>query len=132
MAGKKNGSQIKLEKPNVNNNDEVRKFILEAGIELSLKTIELATKKNAIRKPSIANAQNQRYKTALTSLRVIDSILRNKQLDEFEEKLNLLEDGIATASNVGAAEETISDNAETIEKIKELTVELNQIKTGAK
>ena len=88
--------------------------------------------KKGIRKPKIANAQNQRYKTALNSLKVIDGILKNKQLSEFEEKLTMLEDVITLTSVDGTAENNnAADNTEAIEKIKELTVELNQIKTGA-
>lgn len=122
--------KIKLQKPNLNDNEEIRKFILEAGIELSLEIIELT--KKGIRKPKIANAQNQRYKTALNSLKVIDGILKNKQLSEFEEKLTMLEDVITLTSVDGTAENTnAADNTEAIEKIKELSQELNQIKTGA-
>ena len=101
--------KIKLEKPNLNDNEEIRKFILEAGIELSLEIIELT--KKGIRKPNIANAQNQRYKTALNSLKVIDSILKNKQLSEFEEKLTMLEDVVTlTSTSVTAENNNAADN----------------------
>ena len=90
---------------------DVRKYLINEGLRLSLELIELATKKNNIKKPAVARAKTQQYKTALESLKVVNTLLKDKQLTEIEDKPQLMEEGI-TASLV--AKDTIVKPSENV------------------
>ena len=90
--------------PKFKSDSDVRKYLINEGLRLSLELIELATKKNNIKNPAIARAKTQQYKTALESLKLVNTLLKDKQLTEIEDKLQLMEEGI-TASLV--AKDTI-------------------------
>ena len=122
----------KLELPKFNNENEIREYILQCSLELALEVKEIASKKNNIKKPSIANAKNQQYKTALTSLKVANEILKDLQINKLEEKVQLMEEGliastVANKTEVEASEET----KEKIEKLTELTEQLAGIKESS-
>ena len=111
----------KAELPKFNNENEIREYILKCSLELALECNEIATKKNNIKQPAIANAKNQQYKTAISSLKTANDILKDIQINKLEEKLQLMEEGL-TASvmvNDNASEEKLS--SETLEKIDKLT-----------
>ena len=86
--------------PKFKSDSDVRKYLINEGLRLSLELIELATKKNNIKKPAVARAKTQQYKTALESLKVVNTLLKDKQLTKIEDKLQLMEEGI-TASLIG-------------------------------
>lgn len=106
--------------PEFKNDRDIRRYILAVGLELSLELKEQAVKKNNIKKPSVSNAKTQQYKTALDSLKVINNILKDTQLDNLEEKLQLMEEGILTSSvqQYEVIEEDIPE--ETLDKIQAL------------
>ena len=106
--------------PKFKSDSDVRKYLINEGLRLSLELIELATKKNNIKKPAVARAKTQQYKTALESLKLVNTLLKDKQLTEIEDKLQLMEEGI-TASLV--AEDTIVEPSESVLNIVE---ELNK------
>ena len=110
----------KAELPKFNNENEIREYILKCSLELALECNEIATKKNNIKQPAIANAKNQQYKTAISSLKTANDILKDIQINKLEEKLQLMEDGII-ASTVANKELELEASEETIEKIDKLT-----------
>lgn len=110
----------KAELPKFNNENEIREYILKCSLELALECNEIATKKNNIKQPAIANAKNQQYKTAISSLKTANDILKDIQINKLEEKLQLMEDGII-ASTVANKELELEASEETIEKIGKLT-----------
>ena len=115
--------------PKFNNEREIREYILTTSLELTLECKEIATKKNNIKKPSVANSKNQQYKTAIQSLKVANDILNNLQINNIEEKLQLMEEGlIASNVNNNGVEEPSSETIETIEKLAELTEQLAELK----
>lgn len=120
----------KAELPKFNNENEIREYILQCSLELSLEVKEIANRKNNIKKPSIANAKNQQYKTALTSLKVANEILKDLQINKLEEKVQLMEEGLIASTvannptNIEASEET----TEKINKLTELTEQLADLK----
>ena len=121
----------KPELPKFNNENEIREYILNTSLELALEVKEIATKKNNIKKPNVANAKNQQYKTALTSLKVANEILKDLQINKLEEKVQLMEEGliastVANKTEIEASEET----KEKINKLTELTEKLAEIKDG--
>lgn len=126
-----------VEKPVFKSDRDVRDFLIKEGIELSLEAIAIAKKKNNIKNPKIANAKNQQYKTALSSLKVIDGILKNKQIDKLEEQLQLMEEGleehikfIEEKEELLSAEEekALEKSKEKLAKVNKLTEELIEIK----
>lgn len=82
----------KAELPTFKNERDIRKYLLDTSLELALELKENAVKKNNIKKPNVANAKNQQYKTALTSLKVANEILKDIQIDKFEEATKLYEE----------------------------------------
>ena len=58
----------KAELPEFKNDRDIRNYLLETGLILSLELKEQAVKTNNIKKANISNAKNQQYKTALSSL----------------------------------------------------------------
>ena len=97
--------------PKFKSDSDVRKYLINEGLRLSLELIELATKKNNIKKPAVARAKIQQYKVALESLKVVNGLLKDKQLTEVEDKLQLMKERI-TASLV--AKDTIIEPSENV------------------
>ena len=108
------------ELPKFKSDSEIRKYLIEEGLRLCLELIELATKKNNIKKPEVARAKTQQYKTALESLKVVNTILKDKQLTEMEDKLQLMEEGI-TASLVVNESSNIEPSENVLEAVEQLT-----------
>jgi len=120
----------KAELPKFNNENEIREYILQCSLELSLEVKEIANRKNNIKKPSIANAKNQQYKTALTSLKVANEILKDLQINKLEEKVQLMEEGLiaSTVANNSSEVEASEETTEKINKLTELTEQLADLK----
>jgi len=108
------------ELPKFKSDSEIRKYLIEEGLRLALELIELATKKNNIKKPEVARAKTQQYKTALESLKVVNTLLKDKQLTEIEDKLQLMEEGI-TASLVVNESSNIEPSENVLEAVEQLT-----------
>ena len=64
--------------PEFKNDREIREYILDTGLQLALELREQALKKNNIKKAPISNAKNQQYKTALSSLKIVNEIFSHK------------------------------------------------------
>ena len=118
------------ELPTFNNENEIREYILQCSLELALEVKEIANRKNNIKKPSIANAKNQQYKTALTSLKVANEILKDLQINKLEEKVQLMEEGLiaSTVANNSSEVEASEETTEKINKLTELTEQLADLK----
>lgn len=108
------------ELPKFKSDSDVRKYLIQEGLKLSLELIEVATKKNNIKKPEVARAKTQQYKTALESLKVVNTLLKDKQLTEIEDKLQLMEEGI-TASLVSEGSSNIEPSENVLEAVEQLT-----------
>lgn len=120
----------KAELPTFNNENEIREYILQCSLELALEVKEIANRKNNIKKPSIANAKNQQYKTAITSLKVANEILKDLQINKLEEKVQLMEEGLiaSTVANKSVEVEPSEETTEKINKLTELTEQLADLK----
>ena len=106
--------------PKFKSDSDIRKYLIQEGLRLCLELIELATKKNNIKKPEVARAKTQQYKTALESLKVVNTLLKDKQLTEIEDKLQLMEEGI-TASLVSEGSSSIEPSENVLEAVEQLT-----------
>lgn len=118
------------ELPKFKSDSEIRKYLIEEGLRLTLELIEVATKKNNIKKPEVARAKTQQYKTALESLKVVNTLLKDKQLTEIEDKLQLMEEGISASLVVnGSSNIEPSENVlEAVEHLTKLNEELESLK----
>ena len=97
---------------------------------MALECKEIATKKNNIKKPNVANAKNQQYKTAITSFKVANEILKDLQINKLEEKVQLMEEGLIASvmASDNTKEEPSEETTEKIEKLTALTEQLAEIK----
>ena len=119
----------KVELPEFKSENEIRDYILKTSLELALECKEIATKKNNIKKTTLANAKNNQYKTALESLKVVSSILKDLQLSKLSEKVELMEEGLIASTVANGNEETLPSEAiEKIEKLTLLTEQLAELK----
>ena len=118
------------ELPKFKSDSEIRKYLIEEGLRLTLELIEVATKKNNIKKPEVARAKTQQQKTALESLKVVNTVLKDKQLTEIEDKLQLMEEGISASLVVnGSSNIEPSENVlEAVEQLTKLNEELESLK----
>lgn len=116
--------------PEFKSENDIREYILRCSLELALESKEVAQKKNNIKKPQVANAKNQQYKTAIQSYKVANEILKDLQINKLEEKLQLMEEGlIASVNNSNEDKEEASEETlEKIEKLTELTEQLAELK----
>ena len=119
----------KAELPEFKSENEIREYILRCSLELALESKEVAQKKNNIKKPQVANAKNQQYKTAIQSYKVANEILKDLQLNKLEEKVQLMEEGLLVyVNNNKTSEEPSEETLEKIEKLTELTEQLAELK----
>ena len=119
----------KVELPNFKDENEIREYILQCTLELCLEVKEIAMKKNNIKKPNVANAKNQQFKTAVTSYKVANDLLKDIQLNKLEEKVKLMEEGLIASTNANnSSEEPSEETLEKIEKLTELTEQLAELK----
>ena len=120
----------KAELPEFNNDSEIREYILMSTLQLCLEAKEVAQKKNNIKNHQIANAKNQQYKTAITSFKVANEILKDMQINKLEEKVKLMEDGLiaSTVANNNSNNEPSEETKVKIEKLTELTEQLAELK----
>ena len=119
----------KAELPKFKDENEIREYILQCTLELCLEVKEIAMKKNNIKKPNVANAKNQQFKTAITSYKVANDILKDLQLNKLEEKVKLMEEGLIASTNANnSSEEPSEETLEKIEKLTELTEQLAELK----
>lgn len=114
--------------PKFKSDSDIRKYLVQEGLRLTLELIELATKKNNIKKPEVARAKTQQYKTALESLKVVNTLLKDKQLTEMEDKIQLMEEGI-TASLVTESKIEREPTENVLSTLEELTEINNRLKT---
>ena len=113
----------KAKLPEFKSNKEIREYILNSMLELSMEAKEIARKKNNIKNPAIANAKNQQYKTASACFKVADNILKNIQIDELEQKIELMEEGIYISDDFS------SDNPDDISPaIEEKLFKINELR----
>ena len=116
------------ELPKFESDSEIRDYLIAEGLKLSLELIEMATKKNNIKKPEVTRAKTQQFKTALESLKVVNTLVKDKEIDVLAEKVKLMEDGL-TASILANKNNPAELSEETVAKIDKLTELSEQIAT---
>jgi len=108
--------------PTFENDNDIRQFLINESLRLNVELIETATKKNNIKNPTVSRAKAFQYKTALEGLKITNTLLKDKQINEIQTKLKLMEEGL-TASLLTEA----NDETETNKNISNAVAELTKI-----
>ena len=109
----------KIEKPKFETNAEIRQFLMDVNLDIIMEMKDQALKRGNIKKPEIARAKNSQYKVLLSAIKTFDTILKNKQIDEIESKLNSLTLGF-TPGNEDAPKIDLEKLHDNIKELKEV------------
>ena len=112
--------------PDLKNDTDVREFLVEQGLILCIQLIDIATKKNNIKNTEIARAKTNQYKTALEGLRIVNGLLKEKQLNDFDSKIKLMEETISNLK-IGSSENP-SDVSDAVSKLNLVNEQLALLK----
>lgn len=96
MSDKKKRGRPKktVEIPVFNNNSELRDYLIQLGLEITVNLKTEALKKGNVRKPQITKAKLMEYKTTLESIKILNSLIKDKAIDDLENKFRLLEQSV--------------------------------------
>lgn len=100
---KKRGRPKKKPKarPQFDSDADLRQYLLDIGLDIVLEMKDQALKKNNIKKPEIARAKTGQYKLVLDAIKTINMVLKDRQLDLLETKINNFELGLNPGANPG-------------------------------
>ena len=121
---KKGRPKKKIEIPEYNSNSELRDILITWNLELVVNLKNECLKKGNIRKPQIKKAKLKEYEVTLQAIKLLNSILKDKSIDDLESKYDLLKD-IMMGNNVY----THSDNA-IFEMTPQLEKEINDFENS--
>ena len=95
---KKRGRPRKKPKevPKFETEKQIREFLISESLKLNVELIDIATKKNNIKNPTVSRAKATQYKTALEGLKITNSILKDKQIDEIKDSIKRMEANLLT------------------------------------
>lgn len=124
--GRPKKEPVKL--PEFSSDNDVREFLIEQGLFLCIQLIDIATKKNNIKNTDIARAKTGQYKTALEGLRIVNSLLKEKQLNDFDAKIKLMEETISTM-NLTASSGDPKEVSKAVEKLNLVNQQLALLKS---
>lgn len=85
------------ELPKLKTEDEIRDYLLNSALELTLHLKDNATKKNNIKNPQVTRAKTNQYKLALEAIDVTSKLLKDKQDIEIQKRLGMLETALQIA-----------------------------------
>ena len=116
--------------PKFETEKEIREFLVSESLKLNVELIDIATKKNNIKNPTISRAKATQYKTALEGLKTTDSLLKNKQIDEIKETIKRMEQNLLTIhlSETATGEETTETISNAVAELNNLNKEIESIK----
>lgn len=84
---KKNDNSI----PEFKNEDELRDYLIKITLEIVVNLKDMALKKGNVRKAPIVNAKNSQYRVALESIKILNTILKDKEINILSQKIKNLE-----------------------------------------
>lgn len=105
--------------PSFNTDAEFRQYLLNVGLEVVEEMKEQAMKRNNIKSSNatLVRAKATQHKTVLEAIKTLNAILKDKQIDLLEVKLNSLAMGVVPSSNTAIQ---LDDLKNQFEKIKEV------------
>lgn len=92
---KKNNPSI----PEFKDENELRDYLIDITLELVVNLKDTALKKGNVRKAPIVNAKNSQYRVALESIKILNTILRDKEITVLSQKIKNLERGLLNVKN---------------------------------
>lgn len=115
----------KIEVPVFKSDEELREFLLDTTLELSLNLKEQALKSNNIKNPAIARAKNSQYKTFFESVKLLNQIIRDKELAKISKQLKLLDKGIFRDVNNNVENEIFQLSDEALKELENIELMSN-------
>ena len=105
--------------PSFKNDADFRNYLLNVGLEVVEEMKEQAMKRNNIKSSNatLVRAKATQHKTVLEAIKTLNAILKDKQIDLLEVKLNSLAMGIVPSSNQAVE---LGELKTQFEKIKEV------------
>ena len=87
--------------PSFKNDADFRNYLLNVGLEVVEEMKEQAMKRNNIKSSNatLVRAKATQHKTVLEAIKTLNAILKDKQIDLLEVKLNSLSMGVVPSSN---------------------------------
>ena len=130
-AKKKRGRppKKKVEIPEFESESDLRKFLTQKALELSLEMCDIATKKNNVKMNNyqIAKTKTAQYKMAIDGLKAVRSFVDKNQIEEVSSKIKLLEETISTMKLTGV--EAPEELSETLQNLNMVNQELIALKS---
>ena len=105
--------------PSFKNDADFRNYLLNVGLEVVEEMKEQAMKRNNIKSSNatLVRAKATQHKTVLEAIKTLNAILKDKQIDLLEVKLNSLSMGVVPSSNQSVE---LAELKTQFEKIKEV------------
>ena len=105
--------------PSFKSDAEFRNYLLNVGLEVVEEMKEQAMKRNNIKSSNatLVRAKATQHKTVLEAIKTLNAILKDKQIDLLEVKLNSLAMGVVPSSNQSVE---LAELKTQFEKIKEV------------
>lgn len=105
--------------PSFKNDADFRNYLLNVGLEVVEEMKEQAMKRNNIKSSNatLVRAKATQHKTVLEAIKTLNAILKDKQIDLLEVKLNSLSMGVVPQSNQAVE---LGELKTQFEKIKEV------------
>ena len=105
--------------PSFKNDADFRNYLLNVGLEVVEEMKEQAMKRNNIKSSNatLVRAKATQHKTVLEAIKTLNAILKDKQIDLLEVKLNSLAMGVVPQSNQAVE---LGELKTQFEKIKEV------------
>ena len=105
--------------PSFKNDADFRNYLLNVGLEVVEEMKEQAMKRNNIKSSNatLVRAKATQHKTVLEAIKTLNAILKDKQIDLLEVKLNSLAMGVVPSSNQAVE---LGELKTQFEKIKEV------------
>ena len=105
--------------PSFKNDADFRNYLLNVGLEVVEEMKEQAMKRNNIKSSNatLVRAKATQHKTVLEAIKTLNAILKDKQIDLLEVKLNSLAMGVVPSSNQSVE---LGELKTQFEKIKEV------------
>lgn len=116
--------------PKFETEKEIREFLVSESLKLNVELIDIATKKNNIKNPTVSRAKATQYKTALEGLKITNSILKDMQIDEIKDSIKRMEANLLTIhlNRNNNTEENNESISQAVEELNNLNKEIESIK----
>ena len=89
----------KIEIPEFESENDLRDYLINITLEIVVNLKEQALKKGNVRKAPVTNAKMSQYRVALESIKILNSILKDKEINQLSLKIQNLVKGLIAVNN---------------------------------